>query len=69
MDNPIHCCPRPKAEGNSVSGNTQNRGAIVLTLSKQASNNCLITQSSIHHADIQNLDALSATAIFMDAFL
>ena len=26
LDDPMHCCPRPKAEGNSASGHPQHRG-------------------------------------------
>ena len=26
VDDPMHCCPRPKAEGNSASGHPQHRG-------------------------------------------
>ena len=26
VDDPIHCCPRPKAEGNSAPGHPQHRG-------------------------------------------
>ena len=26
VDDPMHCCPRPKAEGNSASGHSQHRG-------------------------------------------
>ena len=66
------CCGRPvtllpSAEGNSVSGRPQHRAAIVLTISKQASNNCFITQSSIHHSDIL-FQLESATAILWTLF-
>ena len=26
VDDPMHCCPRPKAKGNSASGHPQHRG-------------------------------------------
>ena len=26
VDDPMHCCPRPKAKGNSVSGHPQHQG-------------------------------------------
>ena len=35
VDDPMHCCPRPKAEGNSASGHPQHRGVIVLTVAQK----------------------------------
>ena len=37
MDDPMHCCPRPKAEGYSASGHPQHRGGgvIVLTVAQK----------------------------------
>ena len=32
VDDPMNCCPRPKAEGNSSSGHPQLRGVIVMTV-------------------------------------
>ena len=29
VDDPMNCCPRPKAEGNSSSGHPQHRGVII----------------------------------------
>ena len=35
MDDPLNCCPRPKAEGNSLSGHPQLRGVIVMTVTQE----------------------------------
>ena len=32
VDDPMHCSPRPKAEGNSASGHPQHRGGDSLTV-------------------------------------
>ena len=34
-DDSIHCCQRPKAEGNSASGHPQHRGVIDLTVAQK----------------------------------
>ena len=35
VDDPINCCPRPKAEGNSSSGHPQHRGGDNLTVAQK----------------------------------
>ena len=35
VDNPMNCCPRPKAEGNSSSGHPQHRGGDNLTVAQK----------------------------------
>ena len=35
VDDPMNCCPRPKAEGNSSSGHPQHRGGDNLTVAQK----------------------------------
>ena len=35
VDDPMNCCPRPKASGNSSSGHSQHRGGDNLTVAKK----------------------------------
>ena len=35
VDDPMNCCPRPKAKGNSTSGHPQHRGGDNLTVAQK----------------------------------
>ena len=35
VDDPMNCCPRPSASGNSSSGHPQHLGVIVLTVTQE----------------------------------
>ena len=54
MDDPMICCPRPKADGNSSSGHPKHRGGDNLTVAQKDLNSCFITQLELKETSLTN---------------